>query len=80
MTLPKVTQENVHIFIPLKVAKVVEAISKKYNIPWEQALFDFYNSKVYSILEREETKLWSEGPSYIFMAYEMEREGKSLDI
>ncbi|MCG4581158.1 hypothetical protein [Clostridium cochlearium] len=80
MSIPKITQENVHIFIPLKVAKVTEMISKKYDIPWQQALLDFYNSKVYSILEKEDTKLWYEGTNYLFMAYEMERKGEKLDI
>lgn len=80
MELPNITQENVHIFIPLKVAKVTEMIVEKHNIGWKEALVDFYNSKVYEILEREESKLWYEGPTYIFMAYEMEKRGEALDI
>ncbi|OPJ62554.1 hypothetical protein [Clostridium oryzae] len=78
--LPEITQENVHIFIPLKVAKVTEMIAKEYNISWKKAMIDFYESKVYSILEREESKLWYEGPTYIFMAYNMEKKGEDLDI
>jgi hypothetical protein len=31
------------------------------NIGWEEALLQFYNSKVYSILEKEEIKHWYEG-------------------
>lgn len=80
MTLPKVTQENVHLFIPLKVAKVTEMVSKQKNISWEDALLEFYNSKVYNILEQEETKLWYEGPTYLYMAFDMEQKGEFLDI
>ena len=29
MALPKITQENVHLFIPLKIAKVTEMIQKQ---------------------------------------------------
>lgn len=80
MLLPKITQDNVHIFIPLKVSKVTEMIAQKYNITWQEAFVDFYNSKVYNILEKEDTKLWYEGPSYIFRAYNMEKRGEYLDI
>lgn len=80
MTVPKVTQKNVHLFIPLKVAKVTEMISKNKNISWEEALLKFYNSKVYDILEKEDTKLWYEGPSYLYMGFEMEQRGEVLDI
>ena len=80
MTVPKVTQENVHLFIPLKVAKVTEMVSKNKNISWQEALLKFYNSKVYDILEKEDTKLWYEGPSYLYMGFEMEQRGEELDI
>ena len=80
MTVPKVTQENVHLFIPLKVAKVTEMVSKNKNISWQEAMLKFYNSKVYDILEKEDTKLWYEGPSYLYMGFEMEQRGEELDI
>jgi hypothetical protein len=80
MAVPKITQQNVHLFIPLKVAKVTEMVSKNKNISWEDALIEFYNSKVYDILEKEETKLWYEGPSYLYMGFDMEQRGENLDI
>ncbi|MBK1809522.1 hypothetical protein JHL18_02535 [Clostridium sp. YIM B02505] len=75
MPLPEITQDNVHIFIPLKVAKVTEMLSKDKKITWEEALLEVYNSKVYSVLEKEETKLWYEGPTYLYK--ELEDEEKS---
>lgn len=80
MALPKVTQENVHLFIPLKVAKVVKKVVKNQNMDVKEALLMFYNSKVYDILEREDTKLWYEGPNYLYMGLEMEQRGEELDI
>lgn len=80
MTLPKITQENVHIFIPLKVAKVVERESESKGIDTKQALMNFYNSKVYEILEQEDTKLWYEGVNYLYMGWQMEQNGEELDI
>lgn len=69
MSLPKVTQENVYIFIPLKAAKVSERFSEEHGITKKQALLEFYNSKVYEILEQEDTKLWYEGVNYIYMGF-----------
>ncbi len=80
MTLPKITQDNVHMFIPLKVAKVVERMIDEQEITLKEALITFYNSKVYAILEREETKLWYEGPNYLYKAIQMEQRGEYLDI
>lgn len=75
MQLPEITQENVHLFIPLKAAKVTEMLSKDKKIGWEEALLEFYNSNVYDVLEKEYTKLWYEGPVYLYK--ELESEQKS---
>ncbi|MBU3110962.1 hypothetical protein [Clostridium lacusfryxellense] len=80
MTLAKVTQENVHIFIPLKVAMVTELLSKNNNISWQAALIEVYNSRTYSVLEKEDTKLWYEGVSYLYMGIESEKNGEKFDI
>ncbi|SHI06439.1 hypothetical protein [Clostridium grantii] len=77
MSLPKITQENVHIFIPLKAAKVADRFAKSHGISKKEALLDFYNSKTYDVLEREYTKLWHEGVTYIYMELEMEEASKS---
>lgn len=74
MTLPKVTQENVHIFIPFKIAKVTEMIVETENKNWEDALIELYSSKVYEELEKEETKLWHEGATYIYESYKEEKQ------
>lgn len=80
MSLPKVTQDNVHIFIPLKAAKVSYRFAKRYGLSSKQALLNFYNSKVYDILEQEDTKLWYEGVNYLYMGLEMEKDAEKLDI
>lgn len=69
MNLPKITQENVHVFIPYKVAHVATHIMKDENITVEEALGKFYNSKTYEILEIEETKMWYESPKYLYEDY-----------
>lgn len=80
MTIPKVTQENVHIFIPLKVAKVTQLVAKNNHISWKEAMIDFYNSRTYDVLEKEDSKLWYEGVNYLYMGIEMEKKGEKFDI
>lgn len=80
MQLPKVTQENVHIFIPSKVSKIVENVVNDKGIDRKEALLKFYNSKIYQILEQEDTKLWYESPNYLYMGWEREQNGEELDI
>lgn len=72
MSLPEITQENVHLFIPLKIAKVTEIIAETENRNWEDVLIELYSSKVYSDLEKEETKLWHEGVTYIYESFKEE--------
>jgi len=73
MALPEITQENVHLFIPFKIAKVTEMIVETENKNWEDALIELYNSKVYADLEKEETKLWHEGATYIYESFKEEK-------
>ncbi|MDR5586119.1 hypothetical protein [Clostridium aquiflavi] len=78
MSLPEITQENVHVFIPFKVAKVTGMIIETEHNSLEDALMEVYNSKVYSDLENEETKLWHEGATYIYESLKEEKQNKSL--
>ena len=43
MALPEITQENVHLFIPLKIAKVTEMIVEEENRDWEDIMIELYN-------------------------------------
>ncbi|HEX9025721.1 MAG TPA: hypothetical protein VF839_04605 [Clostridium sp.] len=74
MALPKITQENVHLFIPLKIAKVTEMIAETDGEDWKDVIIQLYNSKVYSDLEKEETKLWHEGATYIYESFKQEKQ------
>jgi predicted solute-binding protein len=45
-------------FISLYSDNIVKEISKRKNIPEADALAMFYESKIYKLYEREQTKLW----------------------
>ena len=54
----EVTQQNLHLFIPGKIARVAMLISKENGRSVLDALHDFYASRTCKLLEREETKYW----------------------
>ena len=56
--LGEVTQQNLHLFIPGKIAGVAMLISKETGRSVLDALRDFYVSRTCKLLEREETKYW----------------------
>ena len=51
----KVTQENLHLFIPAKVGKIVSCMERDMKIGLKEALLAFYRSPVYRMLETENT-------------------------
>lgn len=61
MIRPKVTQENVHLFIPDKVSKVCAELNRRKSLSLKDSILKFYNSPVYETLSRESSKLWQEG-------------------
>ena len=66
MTRPRVTQQNVHLFIPNKVAKICTQIHKDQQTGLQESILRMYNSSIYKMLSRESSKLWQEGWVYIY--------------
>ena len=66
MTRPKVTQNNVHLFIPGKVAKICNQMHKDQQTSLQESILQMYNSPIYNVLSRESSKLWQEGWVYIY--------------
>ena len=50
--IPKITQENVHIFIPYKVAAIARRLNKDKNMPLNRAVAEFYNSVTLRCLKK----------------------------
>lgn len=67
MTQPKITQDNVHLLIPNKVAQLAARLIQDgivSNLP--EALGKVYSSNVYSLLEQENTKYWWLGTASLY--------------
>ncbi|MGL4484953.1 MAG: hypothetical protein ACRCUS_08385 [Anaerovoracaceae bacterium] len=73
MKIPKITDENVYIFLPLKVIEVAEMAAKDRKTSSLDEMLKFYKSDTYRKLEQEKTKLWWESPLSIYERYRQEK-------
>ena len=59
MNQPKITQDNVHLLLPNKVAQLADRLLRNGDAnDMATALSIVYSSPVYTNLEREQTKYW----------------------
>ena len=54
---PLVTQNNLYMLLPAKVANIVTMLAKKTHTPELCLLKEFYRSNTYKALEREECRV-----------------------
>lgn len=66
-------QKKFEAMLVLLVPQVVHLISENYNFTEVEAAKSFYESKVYSVLEQEDTKLWHLSPLTLFYMYDEEQ-------
>ena len=66
-------QKKFEAMLVLIVPQVIGMIVKNYATDELTATRTFYNSKVYSLLEQEDTKLWHLSPLTLFNMYDEER-------
>ena len=57
--------------LTLLVPQVVQLICENYSVDEMAASREFYESKVYSLLEQEDTKLWHFSPLTLFNMYDI---------
>lgn len=62
----------------LLVPQVIHLITENYPYDEVTASQEFYNSKVYSLLEQEDTKLWHFSPLTLFNMYDEEKRTGSV--
>ena len=62
------------------VPEVVNRIAESYSCDEVAATEEFYASKVYALLEQEETKLWHFSPLTLFNMYDEERNTGSFSF
>ena len=67
-------------FLPLLVPLVVLLFCENYPVDELMASKEFYESKVYSLLEQEDTKLWHFSPLTLFNMYDEEKKTGNFEI
>ena len=67
------SEEKFSAIIGLIVPKVIYLITKNYPYDDVIATEEFYNSRVYELLEQEETKLWHFSPLTLFNMFDEEK-------
>lgn len=67
--IPEITQKNLYLLLPGKVAAVVELYINDHSAPMLEALRKFYQSDTYRNLEQEHTKLWHCGPVALYQDF-----------
>ena len=65
-------QKKFEAMLVLIVPQIIGLIVQKHGIDEVTASRKFYESKVYSLLEEEETKLWHFSPLTLFHMYDEE--------
>lgn len=66
-------QKKFEAMLVLIVPKVTGLIVKNYGLDEVTAARLFYESRVYSLLEQEDTKLWHLSPLTLFNMYDEEK-------
>ena len=72
MKLPRITQENVRMLLPAKIAHTVTMIAENRQLSSLDALLCFYQSRCYANLEREATKYWWMSPLQLYREFTAE--------
>ena len=67
--VPAVTQDNLRVLLPSKVALTLEEIAKARNTEPADEIAAFYASDVYHNLENESTKYWWFSPAELCDMY-----------
>ena len=65
----EVTQQNLHLFLPGKIANVAAIIAENSHCTMAEAIQRFYASKTYQQLQQEDTKLWHLGAVGLYELY-----------
>ena len=62
----EITQENLHLLLPSKVMWLASYLAEDKDISIVEATKQIYSSPLYQQLEREDTKLWQQGPVALY--------------
>ena len=74
------SKEEFTAIMPYISADLVGLIARKNNMSEEDAVLKLYNSKLYAILEQEETKVWQYSTEMLYSLFEQEEETGKVEF
>lgn len=74
------TNEKLASLLMLIVPQVIALIIEAEHCSEIDAMNEFYASKLYALLEKEETKMWHLSPLMLYSLYTQEKETGDFDI
>lgn len=66
------TQSQYTAIIPIICADLVQMIMQKQNLTEDEAISKLYSSNFYTVLEKEETKVWQYSTEMLYALFEQE--------
>ena len=73
-------QDQFAAIMPYISTDLVGMIAKKNKISENDAITKLYNSKLYAILEQEETKVWQYSTEMLYSLFEQEEETGKVEF
>lgn len=73
-------KEKFSAIMGLLVAQTIPLIAKRYHYDEITASNEFYSSKVYTLLENEETKVWHFSPLTLANMFDEEKKTGTFEI
>ncbi len=73
-------QEQFAAMMPYISADLVAMIAEKQNITNEEAITKLYASKLYEVLENEETKVWQYSTQMLYSLFEQEEKTGTIQF
>ena len=65
---------NFNMIMIIKVQNLLTSIKNYYNISYQESIKELYNSKLYQLLEEEDTKMWYFSSEQLFKMLIEEKE------
>ena len=66
--------------LPLIISALIHKIIERKNISHDEAFSQLYSSRLYNVLDHEETKVWHYSAEKLFLLFEEERLTGNLEL
>ena len=69
-----------NMILTIEIQNLTTSIKNYYNISYEESMNELYNSKLYKLLENEDTKMWYFSNYDLFKMFKEEKETGKFSV